>query len=539
MTFLPTKTCLWIALLVVLLCMLPAQQTALADAGNNNQSKSSSAMGISWPRLNAKSESYELSGTLKDSILRLRLKRMPSGITVANAQITLTVGSVSGTAKKNKGGTYQFRLSGWKKGGEQEVIIAIKDGQKQDLLVGLLREASKSGSRQHSSHDKHGSHGDRAGHTVHKDKHRHKGHGHGNENSVRLKPQVIREFGIKTSIVQPGIIAQTISRPAEVSFNQDRLAHVVPRVVGIAKSIQASQGDYVKAGNTLAILESRELAELKAAYLAARERFFLAKDNFERIEILRKKNITSEKAFLTSRSALSEARIAMRSARQKLSSVGINRETLSVLVKNPDAQLTNYELRAPISGVVIKRHLVQGELVSAKEDEASNIREAFIIADLASVWVNVSIYADDLARVRPGQTVILKTRMGKTAKSTILFVTPNLSEQTRTATARVVLKGKSDVFRPGMFIAAIIEFGGAKVKRRAPRSALQRHEGQDVVFVHQKGAFERRRVKLGRRNARHVEIISGLQTGEVIVEKGAFLIKSQLSKASFGDGHNH
>lgn len=400
------------------------------------------------------------------------------------------------------------------------------------------------------THDDHG-HDDQSGsrgapHGAHGEPHndvsgRHdKGNAHdhdhdldgGHDDVVRLRSDQMREFGVATEEVSPGPIAVTITRPAEVGYNMDRFVHVVPRVSGIAMSVDVAQGHLVTAGQELARLESRELAELKAAYLAAIERLELAKDNFEREKALREKAITSEKSFLSSRSTYAEARIALRSAKQKLHALGINSPRLDAIAKTPDADLTRFTLLAPMGGIVVERHLVQGEAVPSD-------REAFIIADVSSVWVDISIYARDLETVRAGQRVTIRSETGLTAEGKIEHVTPGVSEQTRTATARVRLATPSQRFRPGMFVNATIDIAQSHVAARVPTSALQTEEGQHVVFVADEGVFRPRRVAVGRRNERYAEVLDGVVPGELVATQGSFVIKSQLSKGRFGDGHNH
>jgi len=515
--------------LVALISLSPLGQPAIAgpDHGHRTGAATIAPQSTGVPRITARSENYELVGSLKEGLLTVHLKRGPDGSPVTGAKIELTIDGETGAAVEEQDGTYTYQSAALMKSGEREVIVTITEGKKSDLLVGVLMAGQG-----HGGHAGHAEHDD---HTSHSGDGSHAGHGHddhGSEGQVRLTPEVMREFGITTERAGAGTIGNSITRPAEISFNMDRFTHVVPRVAGIAKSINVSQGDTVKSGQFLAVLESRELAELKAAYLAALERLELANDDFERVKILRRKNITSEKAFLTSRAAHAEARIAMRSAKQKLNSIGISDDVLAVIAKEPDSILTQYTLRAPMSGLVVRRHLVQGELVSSE-------REAFVIADVASVWVNISIYAGDLPNVSAGQDVRLETETGQRAEGTISFVTPDVSEQTRTATARVVLKGSSQIFRPGMFVKANIDIAKTKVALRIPTSALQTQDGREVVFALEDDVFKPRPVKVGRRNERYAEVTAGLTAGDIYAAEGAFLIKSQLSKASFGDGHNH
>jgi cobalt-zinc-cadmium efflux system membrane fusion protein len=308
----------------------------------------------------------------------------------------------------------------------------------------------------------------------------------------------------------------------------------VPRVPGIARTVKANEGDEVVQGDVLAVLDSRELADAKAAYLASLERLALAKDNYDRAETLVGKRIVSEKTHLTAKTDFAEARINLRSARQKLLALGIGEPRLKEIAEQDDADLTAYVMYAPLGGTIVARHLTHGESVSID-------REAFIIADVSTVWVDVSIYAHDLERVQPGQAVTIVTDGGLQVDSKIAFVTPNVSEETRTANARVELENAPRHLRPGMFVTARIALTADSVDVRIPASALQTHEGQSVVFVREgdDGTLKPRPVTLGRRNGEHVEVLGGLKPGESVVAEGAFLVKSQLAKSDFDDGHNH
>ncbi len=426
---------------------------------------------------------------------------------------------------------------------------ADSDGHDHGKGTGKAHSKEKDG-HDHSSHEQPTENGKTAKGHVDGDGHDHDakkpgssdghgagdGHAHGSEeghgDSVKLTTAQMNEFGVKTQAVGSGRLAVTITRPAEVSFNLDQYAHVVPRVAGIVRSVNAAQGQIVQKDQVLAVLESRELADAKAAYLAGRERLALAKDTFEREKSLQEKNITSEKAFFAARSDFAEARISVRLAEQKLHALGIDKGRLLEIEKETGSELTVYTMRAPLSGVVVNRHLVLGESVATD-------REAFLIADVSNVWVDISIYPSDLPKVVAGLHVEIRTETGIIANGKIAHITPNVSEQTRTAKARVVIENTTGKFSPGMFVNAVIDISAEDVALRVPKSALQTHEGKEVVFVSEHGVFEPRPVKRGRQNGQFVEVVDGLKPGELIVAEGAFVIKSQLSKESFGDGHNH
>lgn len=367
-----------------------------------------------------------------------------------------------------------------------------------------------------------------------RDAHEEEGHDeHGEEEVVRLSAADLKEFGIEVATAGPGRLDEYAELPGEIVLNADRLAHVVPRVSGIVREVGKTVGDAVKAGEIMAVTESRELADAKAAFLAAVERETLARASFDREERLWRKKVTSEQEYLDARQALAEARIARNSAEQQLHALGFSDAYLKGLPEHPDATYTRFEIRAPFAGTIIEKHLTLGENVNA--DAA-----VFTIADLSSVWVDINVYQKDLAQIRKGQSVVIEIGHGIPAvRGEIAWVGPLVGEATRTAKARVVLPNPDGDLRPGLFVTARVAVGSTSAGIVVPKSALQTFEERTVVFVQDEDGFEPRPVQTGRQNATQVEILSGLEAGQVYVSQGAFTLKAQLSKGAFGDGHNH
>ena len=103
---------------------------------------------------------------------------------------------------------------------------------------------------------------------------------------VRLDEAALKESGVETAAAGPGKLQVHDTLSGEIAFNSDRLAHIVPRVPGVVREVYQNLGDTVRAGTVLAVLESRDLADAKAAYLAAIARLGLAQANFTREELL-------------------------------------------------------------------------------------------------------------------------------------------------------------------------------------------------------------------------------------------------------------
>ncbi len=351
---------------------------------------------------------------------------------------------------------------------------------------------------------------------------------------VRLRAEDLGGSGLETAVAGPGELEITVELPGEVRVNGDQMAHVSPRVSGVAREVLVSLGDSVRAGQLLAVLESRELADAKAAYLAASERLGLAEATFSREERLWRERVSAEQDYLDASTALAEARIALRTAEQKLHALGFGERWLEGLSDEPEAEYTWYRLTAPFDGEVIDRHLTVGETVSAEEP-------VFTVADLATVWIDLSVYQKDLGAVAAGQRVRFEAASdGQGGTGTIAFVQPLLGEETRTALARVVSANPDRRWRPGMFVSAEIVTDRPRVEVMVPPAAVIRMpDGDDVVFVETADGFVPSPVDLGRRSREGVEVLSGLEAGERYVAAGGFSLKAELAKSSFGDGHGH
>ncbi|MBP2682762.1 MAG: family efflux pump rane fusion protein [Deltaproteobacteria bacterium] len=357
--------------------------------------------------------------------------------------------------------------------------------------------------------------------------------GHAEEKAIRLTDAERKEFGIELATAGSGPLKAQVELPGEIVPNADRVAHVVPRVPGVVREVRKVLGDHVRRGEILMILDSKELADNKAAFLSAREKLDLAQSNYDREEDLWKKKISPTQDYLQAKQALSEARIELRSAEQKLHALGYSDDYLAQLPSQPDISYIRYEVIAPFDGVIIEKHAALGEV--QKEDA-----ESFRIADLSSVWVNLGVYQKDIPSVRVGQPVVISAGHGiPDMTGEISYIGPLVGEQTRTATARVVLPNRGGQLRPGLFVTGRVTLSTVPVPILVSMTALQTIDEKTVVFVEDEDGFEPRAVTIGRSNGTHVEITSGLTSGQKYVSAGAFTLKAQLAKGSFGDGHGH
>jgi len=356
---------------------------------------------------------------------------------------------------------------------------------------------------------------------------------HAGERLVHVEPDMLDELGIRIETAGSGSVGLTVELPGEVQVNGDRMAHVAPRVGGVVDEVFASLGDSVRRGQVLAVLESRELADAKAEFLATAERLKLADATFRREERLWNEKVSSEQDYLDARRGLAEARIERRAAEQKLHALGFSQGELDGFGDRHEVEFTVYRLTAPFDGTIIDRHITIGETV----DSGSPV---FTVADLNTVWIDLSVYQRDIGAVRAGQTAHVITEHGEEAELEIDFVQPLVGEDTRTATARIVAPNTDHMWHPGCFVTAAVTTSRLDARIVVPVGAVIRMEdGDDVVFVDTGSGFEPRLVEMGRRSGDGIEIVSGLEPGERYVAEGGFSLKAELGKDAFGDGHGH
>ena len=355
-------------------------------------------------------------------------------------------------------------------------------------------------------------------------------HGHEDEKMVRLPAAKVRQLGITVEVARADSLRTSLTLPGAIALNADRQVHIVSRIPGIVQEIRKQLGDAVRAGEVMAVIDSRELADTKAAYLAARERVSLAETTFTREKDLWEKKISPAEDYLKAKQALAEVRIELQVAAQKLRALGFSEASVQQLAGRANASLTRYEVVAPFAGTVIERHIAVGEVL--KDDT-----EAFLVADLSTVWVDLNLAAKDLALVRKGQRVVVAADTTVRAEGTVSYISPRVSDETRTVLTRVVLPNPDGRWRPGLFVTAILTASETPVAVLIPKTALQTIEGQPNVFVQTPDGFVPRPVTLGRVNETHVELTAGLAAGERYAATETIVLKADLGKGTGSHSH--
>lgn len=192
--------------------------------------------------------------------------------------------------------------------------------------------------------------------------------------------------------------------------------------------------------------------------------------------------------------------------------------------------LQTYGVTAPIAGVITERH--------ANPGETSNGEPLFQVADFSSVRADLNVFPRDRSRLKRGQPVRVKAADGaQEAITTVDFIAPAGSASNQALLVRALLDNPDGQWTPGQFVEGLITLSAVEAPLVIPRTALQTFRDWEVAFVKVGDVYEFRPLELGRTDGEHVEVLAGLQPGDIYVAVNSYLIKADIEKS--GASHDH
>ncbi len=364
--------------------------------------------------------------------------------------------------------------------------------------------------------------------------------GEGHAEIITLTPEGVRNARFQTSEARRKSLAVGLTVPARLVFPRGGVAQVAARVPGRLAGVAVDLGERVKKGQVLGQLESSELGQARADYLSAVMKAQVAAEDFRREKELLAKSITSEREMRRAESAFTSAQTERNAAESRLHIMGLTDPEIRAL-KADEHYGSHFPARSPLDGTVVEIFGTVGQAVA-------DTTPLFTVGDLSTLWALLDVAETQLATVQSGQPVVLTVQAypGRRFQGQVRYVGDLVDEKTRTTQVRVVLPNEDGVLKPGMFATAEILTGanadaGVEAQRLVvPREAVQKVGERQIVFVPRgENRFEAVEVDTGSSSATEVEILSGLEPGVRVVTQGAFVLKSELSKESMGEGHSH
>lgn len=342
------------------------------------------------------------------------------------------------------------------------------------------------------------------------------------EGEIRADMAQIASAGIKVARVIEAPAGAEVLAAGTLTPATDATGHVTARTSGTVTRLVAKLGDSVRAGQGLAIIDSREVAEAQASHAIAVRSEALARATFQREETLYQQKVIARADYDQARAAYDKARIEAQLGAEAVRALGVK----------PGSGSRLFTLVSPVSGEVASVSVTPGEFVSPE-------RELFQVVDRRQVWAELRIPAAELANVRPGQQARVSVQgADHDHPAHIRFLSPSVDPGSGSARAIAVVQNPDGELRVGQTVTARISTGGAgPLKPSVPRSALQDVDGKQVVFVRTPAGFEVRAVTTGAGSDAAVPILSGLKLGEQIAVANTFVLKAELGKSEAEHAH--
>ncbi len=383
-------------------------------------------------------------------------------------------------------------------------------------------------------------------------------HGPLDHGPLEIPADAQRGAGVRVVTAEHRELPVPMEATGFVTPDTTRVTRLRPLAEGVIARVDVKLGDRVLAGQPLIEYDNVALGDHIAEYRAAVAGHRQAEADlevrrraFERARQLIGVEAIAQQTFELRRSELDQAQAGVLSAQAEVTRIeerihrfGLTDEDLSEVAPREGEGLLQEAaerhreaslnvLRAPFDGVVTEYSVAVGDLVGPG-------RELLTITDISTVWVLADVYESDLGRLPPAAEVTIRTEAypDRTFTGRITYVSDTIEAATRAAHVRCVVENADDALKLGMFVSVTIPTNERVAALAAPIAAVQRIDGQPVVFV-QTGAttFERRDVTLGATAAGVVEVLSGLAPGEPIVAAGSFYLKTALLHDRIGHAH--
>lgn len=336
---------------------------------------------------------------------------------------------------------------------------------------------------------------------------------------VYLSPDARKAVRLTTAEIDLKDLQHRITATASVIAPWKQHAIVTSKIGGKIGRVFYRAGDQVRAGDTLAELESLELVNEQLELIQYQLELELAQQTLDRVESLGGQGIVAGKEVSSARSIQVETSSALEITKQKLLGLGLSEPILQQLLdsKRP---IRTLPIVAPRSGVLVHVDINPGQVIDPTE-------HLFEILDLSTVWVEGMVVGTDISLVKQGQPVdvLLAALPGKKAPAVLDMISMTLDASSRALPVRVSLANPNPaapLIKPGMFGAMQIVTGEAENAIACPVSALIKAGGETYVFVEQApGQYLRKRVILGLRTAEFAEIKDGIFPGDRVVLDGS------------------
>jgi membrane fusion protein, copper/silver efflux system len=299
----------------------------------------------------------------------------------------------------------------------------------------------------------------------------------GDGKTITLSPQKIQRSGVRTEVVEARVIVSPVRGVGTIKYDERRITAVTPGVEGF--------------------IDEQYISHVGAAVRQGQPLFRIATNNFQmlQVEIARR-----------NRSGL------------RTSDVGVQ----NLLTGNNSANAADWP--SPANGTVIEKRVVTGQRIGMAE-------ELMRIADTSKMWVVADVAESQIAAIKPQMRALVNVPAlsGQTFEGVVLFIYPELRQETRTGRVAIEVANPDGQLKAEMVVDVTFRVGADQAPVIAVPDAAVIADGREfrVLIAKTEGRFEARSVRLGLQGSGFIEVLNGVAEGESVVTTAAFLIDAE------------
>lgn len=297
---------------------------------------------------------------------------------------------------------------------------------------------------------------------------------------------------------------------------------------GVVKNILVQEGEFVKAGETLATIVNTEVVQLQQDYLENKANLDYLEKEFQRQKELRDDNINAGKTYQQAQRELQIAQAKKETLRSKLTQLGINATTLSS--KNISSSIA---ISAPINGYIQHINLSMGKFA-----EANAI--LFEIIDNRFLHLDLKVFEKDIHKIKIGQEIVFSDAndVSHTHPAKIYAINKAFEPNEQAVLVHAEINETTETLLPGMYVEARVKIDTNNTTA-LPTEAIVNNGNDHFIFVSKgKNTFQQIKVTIGTSDMgfTEVKVIDPIPEEAKVVIKGSYYLLSELTK---GSGEDH
>ncbi|GAB3256476.1 efflux RND transporter periplasmic adaptor subunit [Larkinella harenae] len=327
-----------------------------------------------------------------------------------------------------------------------------------------------------------------------------------------LSDTMLKRIRLDSVVTQP--VRNELTLVGRVMADENKVIKVFPLVGGNVETVSVELGDYVRKGQTLALIRSGEVADLERQMIQAQSALLVAQKNLRVAQDLNESKLNAQRDVVQAQNEVDQAQAEVNRLREVFQIYGLGNST-------------NYTVKAPISGFIIEKNVNPG--LQLRSDNADNL---FTIGEINDVWVMANVNESDIARVRTGMDAQIETLSypDEVFRGKVDKIYNVLDPNTKAMSVRIRLANTDYKLKPQMHATIRLSLSTGQQLATVPTDAVIFDRSKNYVVVYRnRSDLEVREVAVHKTMRTTTYLDSGVKPGEKVISKNQILVYNALN----------